>query len=155
MTGTSAVRLTGRGGALVIFGASLAGLLVAGWSGWEGLPGAVFFMASSLAAYHVRPRSLLPVVVSPPTLYLMASLIAAGLMSPGPRACFGATLTALAAAAWWMLAAMGLTLAIAIPRGLPAELAALWLELRRPLPCDGGPWPTCEAPGGAGRSSSP
>jgi hypothetical protein len=53
---------------LAIFVACLAGLLVASWAGWEELGYAVFFMASSLTVYYVRPGSLLPVVVSAPLL---------------------------------------------------------------------------------------
>src|SRR4029077_8010484 len=65
-------RLTGRGGVLVVFAGCFLGLLVADWANWGELADAVFFMASSLTAYYVRPSGLLPVVVSPPLMFFAA-----------------------------------------------------------------------------------
>jgi hypothetical protein len=112
---------------LAIFVACLTGLLVATWAGWEELGYAVFFMASSLTVYYVRPGSLLPVVVSAPLLFLLACLTAS-VVTPSL-----ALLSTLAGAAWWMLAGMALTVVIALLRGLHAEVRELWLDLRRLL----------------------
>lgn len=116
---------SGVSGMLVIFGACLAGLLVATWAGWQELGYAVFFMASSLTVYYVRAGSLLPVVVSAPLLFLLACLTASVLM---PSL---ALLSTLAGAAWWLLASMVLTVVIGLTRGLHSEVRDLWGELRQ------------------------
>jgi hypothetical protein len=123
-------RLTGRGGVVVVFGTCFLGLLVADWASWGELADAVFFMASSLTAYYVRPSGLLPVVVSPPLLFFAACLLEKIVTSAGVPAAFGATLTALAAAVPWLFAGTALTVAIALLRGLRGELRALVLALR-------------------------
>jgi hypothetical protein len=117
-------QLTGPGGVAAVFGACLAGLLMADLTHWDELADAVFFQASTLTAYHVRPGSLLPVVVSPPLLFLVACAAASAVMSPGVA---GTSLDGtLARAAWWMLAGMALTVSIGLLRGLRAEVLALW-----------------------------
>jgi len=116
---------SGVSGMLGIFGACLAGLLVAAWASWQELGYAVFFMASSLTVYYVRAGSLLPVVVAAPLLFLLACLTASVLM---PSL---ALLSTLAGAACWLLAGMTLTVVIGLTRGLPAEVRQLWSELRR------------------------
>jgi len=123
-------RLTGRGGVVVVFGTCFLGLLVAGWAGWEELAGAVFFMASSLTAYYVRPSGLLQVVVSPPLLFFTASVLAKAVTSAGPFSAFGKTMVTLADSAGWLLAGTGLTILIAVLRGLPSEVRALVIALR-------------------------
>lgn len=121
---------SGISGMLAIFGACLAGLLVATWAGWQELGYAVFFMASSLTVYYVRAGSLLPVVVSAPLLFLLACLTASVLM---PSL---ALLSTLAGAAWWLLAGMIVTVVIGLTRGLRSEVLELLADLRR-LTSDG------------------
>jgi hypothetical protein len=123
-------RLTGRGGVVVVFGTCFLGLLVADWASWGEFADAVFFMASSLTAYYVRPSGLLPVVVSTPLLFFIASVLEKMVMSGGVLAAFGATFTVLAASAPWLSAGTALTVAIALLRGLPGEVRALVLTLR-------------------------
>jgi hypothetical protein len=122
--------LTGRGGVLVVFAACFFGLLVADWAHWAELADAVFFMASSLTAYYVRPSGLLPVVVSPPVLFFVACAAEKTLTSSGPAAALEAIVAALAGSAGWLLAGTGLTVVIALLRGLPSEVRALILSLR-------------------------
>jgi hypothetical protein len=129
--GRGATRLTGRGGVLAVFGACFAGLLISNWLDWGELANAVFFMASSLTAYYVRPGSLLPVVVSPPLLFLAAGVAMSAITSPGLLAGLEGLVVTLAGAAWWMLGGMVATVAIAAFRGLHTEVRALWTELRR------------------------
>lgn len=129
-TGHGARQLTGRGGVLAVFGACFTGLLISDWLDWGELADAVFFMASSLTAYYVRPGSLLPVVVSPPLLFLAASLASSAITASGMLAGLEGLLVTLAGAAWWMLAGMTLTVAIALVRGLRTEVRALVAELR-------------------------
>lgn len=123
-------RLTGRGGVLVVFAGCFLGLLVADWANWGELGDAVFFMASSLTAYYVRPSGLLPVVVSPPLLFFTACMLEKALISAGLLAAFSGTVVALASSAGWLLAGTGLTILIALLRGLRSEVRALVLALR-------------------------
>lgn len=118
------MRLTGPGAVMAVFGACLAGLLAADLTHWGELPDAAFFLATILTACYVRPGSLLPVVVSPPLLFLAACPTASLLMSPAmPGTSLEGTL---ARAAWWMLAGTALTVVIGLARGLRAEVLALW-----------------------------
>jgi hypothetical protein len=112
-------------GMLSIFGTCFAGVLVATWAHWQDLGSAVFFLASTLTAYYVRPGNLLPVVVSAPLLFLLACL-AVSVLVPAL-----ALLPTLAGVAWWMLAGMVVTIGIALLRGLRAEVRELLVELRQ------------------------
>ena len=123
-------RLTGRGGVLAVFAACFLGLLVADWANWGELADAVFFMASSLTAYYVRPAGLLPVVVSPPLLFFSACVLEKVLTSSGLLTAFSGTVVALANSAGWLFAGTGLTIFIALLRGLRSEVRYLVLALR-------------------------
>jgi hypothetical protein len=124
------VWLTARGGVLLVFAASFAGLLFADLAHWGELADAAFFTASGLAAYHVRPGALLPVVVSTPLLFFFACVLEKMLTGPGGLTALRGTLTALGGAAPWLLAGSALTVAIALLRGLRAEVRALVVGLR-------------------------
>jgi hypothetical protein len=126
----AAVRLTGRGGLLIVFAACFLGLLAADWTSWGELADAVFFMASSLAAYYVRRGGLLPVAVSSPLLFFFACLLEKVLTSPGLLPALDETSDVLAGATLWLLAGTGLTVTIALVRGLRGEVRALVLALR-------------------------
>jgi hypothetical protein len=123
-------RLTGRGGVLIVFATCLLGLFTAQWAHWGELAGAVFFMASSLTAYYVRPSGLPHVVVSTPLLFFFACVAQQAATSPGMHKALDATVVVLAAAAPWLMAGTGLTLAIALLRGLRGEVRALVVALR-------------------------
>jgi hypothetical protein len=114
----------------MVFAACFLGLLAADWTSWEELADAVFFMASSLAAYYVRRGGLLPVVVSSPLLFFLASVLEKVPGSPGLLPALGKTSGVLAGAALWLFAGTGLTAAIALLRGLGGEVRALVLALR-------------------------
>jgi hypothetical protein len=120
-------RLTGRGGVLVVFATCFAGLLVADWANWGQLADAVFFQASSLTAYYVRPGGLLPVVASAPLLFCFACVTEKMLTS---RAALEGTLGTLGHSAPWLFAGTGLTVAIALLRGLRGEVRNLVLAVR-------------------------
>jgi hypothetical protein len=123
-------RLTGRGGVVVVFGTCFLGLLIADWASWGEFADAVFFMASSLTAYYVRPSGLLPVVVSPPLVFFIACVLAKMVTSARVLAAFPAAFAALAASAPWLLAGTALTVVIALLRGLLGEVRTLMLSLR-------------------------
>ena len=115
---------------LVVFGTCFAGLLIADWAHWGELADAVFFMASSLTAYYVRPNGLLPVVVSTPLLFFAACVLEKAATAPGLVAALQGTLVALAGCAPWLFAGTALTVAIAVLRGLRGQVRALVLALR-------------------------
>jgi hypothetical protein len=113
-----------------MFGSCFLGLLAADWANWEELANAVFFMASSLTAYYVRPGHLLPVAVSPPLLFFLAIVAEKSLAASGPPHALDATLATLADATPWLFAGEALTVAIALLRGLGGEVRALVVALR-------------------------
>ncbi|HEX8007787.1 MAG TPA: DUF6542 domain-containing protein [Trebonia sp.] len=124
-------RLTGRGGMLVVFGVCFLGLLVADWTNWGELADATYFMASSLTAYYVRPGSLLPVAVSAPVLFFLACAMEKAMTSSGALTTLEGVLVALAGSAPWLFAGTALTVAIALLRGLRAEVRVLVVDLHR------------------------
>jgi hypothetical protein len=113
-----------------MFAACFLGLLVADVANWRELADAVFFMASGLTAYYVRPSGLLPVVVSPPLLFFAAGVIEKLLTSSGPHAAFSGMVVTLSNSAGWLCTGTGLTLVIALLRGLHAQVRTLILALR-------------------------
>ena len=113
-----------------MFGTCFGGLLIADWASWTQLADAVFFMASSLTAYYVRPGSLLPVMVSPPLLFFAAMTLEKVVIASGMLAAFEGTVVMLASAAPWLFAGTALTVAIALLRGVRREVRSLVLELR-------------------------
>jgi hypothetical protein len=131
--------LTGRAGVAVMFAACFGGLLVADLVRWPELADAVYFLAATLSVYYVRPDGLLPVVASPPLLFFAACLaektarwaLAAASAAAGSAGVIGGTGDALAAAAGWLVAGTVVSVAIALLRGLPAELRALVPGARR------------------------
>jgi hypothetical protein len=123
-------RLTGRGGVVVVFATCFLGLFIADLASWGELADAVFFMASSLTAYYVRPSGLLTTVVSTPLLFFFACALEKALTAPRLVLAPHSTLVALAGSAPWLFAGTGLTLAIALLRGLRGEVRALVLALR-------------------------
>jgi len=124
------IRLTARGGVLAVFAACFLGQRVADWANWAALAGAAFFLASSLTAYYMRAGGLLPVVVSAPLLFFAACVLEKALTGPGPRTALAGTLVMLGHCAPWLFEGTGVTLAIALLRGLRTEVRALALALR-------------------------
>jgi hypothetical protein len=115
---------------LVVFGMCFLGLLVADWANWGELAAATYFMASSLTVYYVRPGCLLPVAVSAPLLFFLACTLEKAMTSSGVLTTLEGVLVALADSAPWLFAGTALTVAIALLRGLRAEVRTLVLELR-------------------------
>jgi hypothetical protein len=124
------IRLTGRGGVLAVFATCFLGLLVADLTNWGELADAVFFMASSLTAYYVRPDGLPAVVTSTPMLFFVACALEKALTSHGLLIAVQDTVAALAGSAPWLFAGTGLTVTIALLRGLRGEVRALVGALR-------------------------
>ncbi|WP_017540196.1 DUF6542 domain-containing protein [Nocardiopsis halophila] len=132
------VRLTGRGGVLVIMAASLSAALAAEATGWTFLNGGAFVVACVAAALLVRPSDLLGLTVSPPLAYFTAAVAAECVLTLGSNGFVrGLALgmgTRLADIAPWLFLGTALVLIIAVFRGLPSNVRDFSDELngRRP-----------------------
>lgn len=135
---SSGVRLTGRGGVLVIMAASLSAALAAEATGWTFLNGGAFVVACVAAALLVRPSDLLGLTVSPPLAYFTAAVAAECVLTLGSNGFVrGLALgmgTRLADIAPWLFLGTALVLIIAVFRGLPSNVRDFSDELngRRP-----------------------
>jgi hypothetical protein len=114
-----------------VFAVCVAGCFVASWTRWDALAGWVFFMAAGLAVYYARPGMLLPVVVSPPVLFLVACLCAKLATANGLVTAMSAAVVTLAGVAGWMITGTGLALVIALGRGVASEISDLVVSFRR------------------------
>ncbi|HEY7486851.1 MAG TPA: DUF6542 domain-containing protein [Streptosporangiaceae bacterium] len=126
--GTS-ITLTGRGGIVVIFGVGLLGTLLGGLLNVGVLPGLGFVIGCVLAGATTRKSDLLTLIVSPPLVFLVISVITEFVGALGERSVlqsvFVGVVTTFASSAPWLFVGTGLVVLIAVPRGLPATLRAL------------------------------
>jgi hypothetical protein len=125
----AAVRLTGRGAIIGLFGLSFVGLLVSDWLSVGVLGDATFVAACVVIACYTKPSDLLPVTVCPPLVFLIACLCAKIATSAGGMAAAEGTLVALGNSAPWLFAGTVLTVVIGLRRGLLGNVR----ELRRGL----------------------
>src|SRR5256885_9216139 len=77
----AAVTLTGRGGLVVVFASALLGSAVGAAAGLHEAQGVAFAVGCVLAVLATRRTDLLTLVVSPPLLFLLATLLSAVLAS--------------------------------------------------------------------------
>ncbi|WP_285491999.1 DUF6542 domain-containing protein [Actinomadura sp. NBRC 104425] len=133
--GGSPTTLTGRGGIVVIFAAGLVGALLSRWLDWELPAGAGFVAGCVLAVLTTRPADLLTLVVSPPLVFLAATVLAEFLTTLGQgsmlRGVTVGVLTSLATTAPWLFLGTLLVLLLSLPRGLPANVRELRAKLAR------------------------
>jgi hypothetical protein len=125
----SAVTLTGRGGVVVVFAATLLGALGGGLFGLHSAQGFLFVAGCLLAVLATRRTDLLTLVVSPPLIFFAVSLLSAVAGSLGDKSFLvGVALTVittLTSNVPWLFVGAVLVVAIAVPRGLPANLREL------------------------------
>jgi hypothetical protein len=125
----AAVTLTGRGGLVVVFASALLGSAVGAALGLHEAQGMAFAVGCLLAVLATRRTDLLTLVVSPPLLFLIATLLSAFLASFGEKSfLLSVALTVMAgltANAGWLLLGTAGVVAVAVPRGLPACLREL------------------------------
>ncbi|GAA4208092.1 DUF6542 domain-containing protein [Microbispora amethystogenes] len=121
-TGRAGLRLTARGAIVMLFVITVVGLL-------PKLPGPAFVAGCLAAVLLVRPRDLLPLVVTPPLVFFLAALLVELLRSLGSGSMlptFGLGMfTTLSSAAPWLFAGSALALGVAWVRGLPDNLREL------------------------------
>ncbi|MEV4296965.1 DUF6542 domain-containing protein [Microbispora rosea] len=120
-TGRAGLRLTARGAIVMLFVITLVGMPF--------LPGPAFVAGCLAAVLLVRPRDLLPLVVTPPLVFFAAALLVElvrALRSASMLQTFGLGMfTALSSGAPWLFLGSALALGIAWVRGLPANLREL------------------------------
>ncbi|GAA3838265.1 hypothetical protein GCM10022226_70660 [Sphaerisporangium flaviroseum] len=128
------VRLTARGAIALIFVITLASEV----TGSTFIVGLVFTVACLAAVLLVQPRDLLSLVVAPPLIFFVATLISAVIGVFGAPSLIQALglgmFTNLSAAAPWLFGGSALVLAIAWFRGLPANIGELRADLRASRP---------------------
>ncbi|GAA4608403.1 hypothetical protein GCM10023195_32890 [Actinoallomurus liliacearum] len=121
--------LTGRGGAVVVFSCTLLGALIGGLFGPRSAQGVLFVAGCLLAVSMTRRTDLLTLVVSPPLLFFLVSLLSAVTGSIGEKSLLVSVAVTLAAkltsSVPWLFLGAVLVVLIAVPRGLPANLREL------------------------------
>ena len=127
----AAVRLTltGRGAIVGLLALSFLGLLVSDWLSLGVLGDATFVAACVVIACYTKPGDLLPVVVCPPLVFLIACLCAKVATSAGGTAAVEGTLVTLGNSAPWLFAGTVLTVIVGLRRGLLGNFR----DLRRDL----------------------
>ncbi|GGO17758.1 DUF6542 domain-containing protein [Microbispora bryophytorum] len=120
-TGRAGVRLTARGAIVMLFVITLVGMPF--------LPGPAFVAGCIAAVLLVRPRDLLPLVVTPPLVFFVAALLVElmrALSSGSMLQTFGLGMfTALSSGAPWLFLGSALALGVGWVRGLPDSLREL------------------------------
>lgn len=135
-----AARLTARGAILILFGVSLAGLVIANWFDQPWACGVIFVIGCLAAGLWVRPSDTHLLVATPPLVYFAALLlveIVDGLTSGKflQVASLGLVLN-LSAELFWLLGGTVLMVVICWFRGLPAAWSDFRAELRGEDPDD-------------------
>jgi hypothetical protein len=124
------IRLTARGAIALVFVVTFVGHVTASSSLW----GAAFVAGCLAAVLLVRPRELLSLVVTPPLVFFVATLLSELIRSAASGSFVQALglgmFTSLSAGAPWLFAGSALMLALAWARGLPSNVRALRDELR-------------------------
>ncbi|MEV0399848.1 DUF6542 domain-containing protein [Actinoallomurus sp. NPDC050550] len=125
----SAVTLTGRGGTAVVLACTLLGAVIGGMFGLRSAQGLFFVVGCLLAVLATRRTDLLTLVVSPPLLFFLVTLVSALIGSVGEKSFLLSTVVAVAAkltsSVPWLFVGAVLVVLIAVPRGLPANLRDL------------------------------
>jgi hypothetical protein len=125
----SPVSLTGRGGVVVVFASTLLGAISASLLGLHAAQGFLFVLGCLLAALTTRRTDLLTLVVSPPLIFFLVSLLSAVTGSLGDKSFLVSVvlslITTLTSNVPWLFVGAVLVVLITVPRGLPANLREL------------------------------
>jgi hypothetical protein len=112
-----------------VFGATLFGAIVGSLLGLHGAQGFFFVLGCLLAVLTTRRTDLLTLVVSPPLIFFLVSLLSAVTGSLGERSFTVSVMlslvTTLTSSMPWLFVGAVLVVVIAVPRGLPANLREL------------------------------
>lgn len=113
----SRTQLTARGAVLGLFVACFLAILLANWTGWTALADLAFVAAGGAAARYTKRGALLAVVVSPPAIFLAASVCAESLTMSGTLATLTGIFVTLGTSAPWLFLGTALVLVVALRRG--------------------------------------
>jgi hypothetical protein len=132
------VTLTGRGGLVVVFASTLLGSAAGAVLDLREAQGVLFVTGCLFAVLATRRTDLLTLVVSPPLLFCLVSLLSAAVASFGERSFLVSVAlmvmsTLTANAGWLFLGSVGVVV-IAVPRGLPACLRELGERVAADVP---------------------
>ncbi|MBW8481502.1 hypothetical protein K1Y72_03900 [Actinomadura sp. PM05-2] len=121
--------MTGRGGIVVMFAAAVLGDAAGGLTGGALVAGLVFVAGCGAAALLTRRPDLLTIAVSPPAVFLAATVLWVLCTETGGGDVLVSVLlglvTRLGAGAPWLLAGTVLVVAVTAPRGLFAQAREL------------------------------
>jgi hypothetical protein len=124
-----AITLTGRGGVVVVFGCTLLGAIFGSLLGLHSAQGFLFVLGCLLAVVATRRTDLLTLVVSPPLIYFVVSLLSAVAGSFGEKSFVVSVVltlaTTLTSSMPWLFVGALLVVVVSVPRGLPANLREL------------------------------
>jgi hypothetical protein len=124
-----AVTLTGRGGMVIVFACTLLGSGLGALFDMPSAQGFLFVVGCLVAVLTIRRTDLLALVVSPPLIYFVVSLLAAMAGSAGEKSFTVSVLltvvTTLTASTFWLFLGALLVILISVPRGLPVALREL------------------------------
>jgi hypothetical protein len=113
----------------VVFGSTLLGAITGSLFGLHAAQGFLFVLGCLLAVLATRRTDLLTLVVSPPLIFFLVSLLGAVTGSLGERSFVISVLlsliTTLTSSVPWLFVGAVLVVVIAVPRGLPANLREL------------------------------
>jgi len=134
-TSGGSVRLTGRGGVVVLFAACFGSLLLAAAAGWAVLADMVFVITCGLVACYTRPGGLRSVVVCPPMAFCAGSILTQLIIAPDTFSALAGILVTLGSSALWLFTGTGLAVAIALGRGWrPETVLSVLARSRRVKP---------------------
>lgn len=119
------LRLTGRGGIIVLFVITCLGLLFSDAVGVRVLAEITFVATCVLAAWYVKARDVLTITIAPPLVFFVAAVLANILTSSGFTATAAGILLTLTDAAPWLFAGTVLVIVIGLRRGLVGAVREL------------------------------
>jgi hypothetical protein len=129
----ASIRLTGRGAITALFALCFLSLLLAAWTGWNPLAGAMFVCACGSVTYYTKTSGLRGVVVAPPLLFFAGCVCVELITASGKFMIAEGILVTLGISAPWLFTGTALTIVVAIGRGY-RPLSPLLFRLRSRLP---------------------
>jgi hypothetical protein len=113
----ASIRLTGRGAIAALFMLCFLSLLLAAWTGWNTLAGAMFVCGCGSVTYYTRTSGLRGVVVAPPLVFFAGCVCVELMTSSGSFMLAEGILVTLGTSAAWLFTGTALTIVVAIGRG--------------------------------------
>jgi hypothetical protein len=129
-TRSAHIQLTARGSVLGLFITCFLALLLADWTGWRAIADLAFVAGGGAAAWYTKRGALLPLVVSPPIIFLAACVCAELLTSSSTFTTMTGIFVTLGTSMPWLFIGTALVLAVALGRGLAGEIADIVADLR-------------------------